>query len=79
MNTAGSSTARFSNFKRNLFNLGKKDKISNLKIDIIMDNTAKIKEDDDSDFLDNEDNFRRGNKRGGRFYNKKNNKKNKKV
>ena len=79
MNTVGFFTIRFNNFKGNSSNLNKKNKISNLKINIIMNNTAKIRGDDNSDFLNNKNNLRRGNKRGGRFYNKNNNNKNKKI
>ena len=43
MNTAGSFIARLNNFKKNLYNLSKRVKISNLKINIIMNNTAKAR------------------------------------
>ena len=62
---------RLNNFKGNLFNLGKKDKINNLKTDIIMNNIVKIKKNDDFNFLNNKCDPRRGNKRKRKFYNKK--------
>ena len=71
--------ACFNNSKGNLPNLNKKDKISNLKTNIIMNNTAKIKKNDDFDFLNNKGDLKRGNKRGKRPYNRKNNNKNKKI
>ena len=71
MSIIGFDTAYLNNSKGNLFNLGKKDKINNLKINIIINNIAKIRGDNNSDFLNNEDNLQRGNKRGGKPYNKK--------
>ena len=50
MNTVSFFTAYFSNVKRNPPNLNKKDKISNLKIDIIINNTVKIREDNNPIF-----------------------------
>ena len=44
-----------------------------------MDNTTKAREDNNPNFLDNEGNPKRGNKRGERPYDKKNDNKNKKV
>ena len=44
-----------------------------------MDNTAKAREDDDFDSSNSEGNPRRGNKRGGRFYDKENNNKSGKI
>ena len=79
MNTAGFFTARSNNFKRNLFNLSKKNKTNNLKTNIIINNTAKIKRNNDLNFLNNKNNLRRGNKREGKSYNKNNNNKNKKY
>ena len=79
MNIAGSLTAHFNNFKGNPSNLGKRDKTNNLKIDIIIDNTVKAKEDNDFNFLNNKNDLKRGNKRRGRSYNKENNNKNKKI
>ena len=43
MNIVGFFIVRFNNFKKNLFNLIKKDKINNLKINIIINNIIKIK------------------------------------
>ena len=79
MNIIGSFIARFNNSKGNLFNLNKKNKTNNLEIDIIIHNIIKIRKDDDLDFLDNKNDFKRENKREGRFYNRKNNNKNKKI
>ena len=79
MSTAGSSTARFNNFKRNPFITNKKNKTSNLETDVIMDNTAKVKKNDDSNSLDNEGNPKRGNKRGRRLYDKEDDNKNGKI
>ena len=44
-----------------------------------MNNTAKVRGDDDPNFLDSKSNPKRGDKREGRLYNKKNDNKNKKV
>ena len=44
-----------------------------------MDNTVKVRKNDNPNSLNNKGNPRRGDKRGKRFYNKKNNNKNKKV
>ena len=71
MNTADFLIARFNNFKGNLFISGKKNKVNSLKINIIINNTAKAREDDNFNFLNNKNNFKRRNKRGKRFYNKK--------
>ena len=79
MSTAGSLTARFNNSKGNPFTTNKKNKTSNLETDVIMDNTVKVRENDDSDFLDNEGNPKRGDKRGGRPYDKEDDNKNGKV
>ena len=79
MNIADSLIAHFNNSKRNPPTTGRKDKTSSLKTDIIMDNTVKAKKNDDSDSSDSKGNPRRGDKRGGRSYNKKNNNKNKKI
>ena len=76
---ADSFTARPNNSKENLFNLSKKNKINNLKTNIIMNNIVKIKKNDDPDFLNNKGDFRYKNKRGGRLYNKNNNNENKKI
>ena len=79
MSTAGFFIAYFNNSKKNPLNLGKNNKINNLKINIIINNTAKAKKDDNPNFLNNKNNPKRENKRGGKFYNKKNNNKNKKI
>ena len=79
MNTAGFLTARFNNFKKNLFIIDKKNKINNLKTDVIINNITKVRKDDNPNFLNNKSNFRRENKREERLYNKKNNNKNKKI
>ena len=79
MSIVSSFIARFNNFKGNSPNLGKKNKINNLKINIIMNNIVKIREDDNPDFLNNKSDFRRENKREKKLYNKKNNNKNKKI
>ena len=79
MNIVGSLTAHSNNPKGNSPTTGRKDKINSLKINIIMDNTVKIRKNDDFNFLDSEDNPRRGDKRGRRLYDKKNNNKNKKI
>ena len=71
MSTANSFITRFSNFKGNPLNLGKKDKISSLKTNIIINNTVKTRGNNNSNFLNNKNDLRRGNKRGERFYNKK--------
>ena len=55
----------------NLPNLSKKNKINNLKINVIINNTAKTKGNDDPNFLNNKDNLKRGNKLKKRFNNKK--------
>ena len=62
MNIIGFFTARFNNSKKNLFNLGKKNKINNLKTDIILNNIVKARGDNNPDFLNNKNNLRRGNK-----------------
>ena len=72
MSTAGSLTARFNNSKGNSPIIGRKDKISSLKINVIINNTAKAREDNDFNFLNSEGNLRRGNKRGKRLYDKEN-------
>ena len=69
MNIIDFFTVHFNNFKKNLFNLSKKDKINNLKINIIINNIIKIGENNDSNFLNSEGDFKYRNKRGGRFYN----------
>ena len=79
MNIISFFTAYFSNFKGNLSNLGKKNRINNLKINIIINNIIKIKGDDNLDFLNNKGDFKRGNKRKKRFYDREDNNKNKKV
>ena len=71
MNIINSFTVRFSNFKGNLFNLDKRNKINSLKINIIINNTAKTKKDDNPDFSDDKDDFKYENKRKKRLYNKK--------
>ena len=73
MNTAGSFTACPNNSKRNSPNLGKKDKTSNLKTNIIINNIVKIRKDNAPDFLNNKNDPKRGNKCGKKSYNKKNN------
>ena len=79
MNTAGFLTARSNNSKGNPPITGRKDKTNNLEINIIINNTAKAREDDNPNSLNNKNNPRRGNKRGERPYNEKNNNKNKKI
>ena len=79
MSIVGFFTARFSNSKGNPFNLGKKDKINSLKINIIMNNIVKAKRDDNLNFLNNKGDPKYGNKRGRKPYNKKNNNKNRKI
>ena len=79
MNIAGFLTACFNNPKRNSLITGRKDKTNNLKIDVIMNNTAKVRKDDDFNFSDNEGNLRRGDKGGEKLYDKENNNKNEKV
>ena len=79
MSTADSLIARFNNFKKNSFIIGRKNKISNLKINIIIDNTVKARKDDDFNFLNSKNNLRRGDKRGKKFYDKKNNNKSEKI
>ena len=79
MNTVNFFIARFNNFKGNPPHLGKKDKISNLKIDVIINNIAKTRRNDDFNFLDSKGDLKRGNKRGRRFYNRKDNNKSKKI
>ena len=71
MSTAGFLIIYFSNFKKNSFNLGKRDKINNLKTNIIINNTVKIRRDDNLNFLNNKNDFKRGNKRRKRFIIKK--------
>ena len=71
MNTAGSFITRFNNSKKNLFNSGRRDKINNLKITIIMNNTVKTKNNNNLNFLNNERDLKYRNKCKGRFYNKK--------
>ena len=71
MNIADFFIIYFNNFKGNPFNLNKKDKINNLKTDIIMDNIAKIKKNNNLDFLNSESDPKHGNKHKRRFYNKK--------
>ena len=44
-----------------------------------MNNIIKARGDDDPNSLNNESNLRRGNKRGGRPYDKENNNKNEKI
>ena len=77
MNTANFSIARFNNIKENLLNLGKKNKTNYLKINIIMDNIAKIRKNNNLNFSNNKDNPKRENKRGKRFYKNNNNNKKK--
>ena len=79
MNIVGSSIAYFNNPKRNSLIIGRKDKTNSLKINIIIDNTAKARENDDPDFLNSKSNPRRGDKRGKKLYDKKNNDKNEKI
>ena len=79
MNTANSFIIRLNNSKGNPPHLSKKDKINNLKTNIIINNTAKTRENNNLNFLNNKNNPRRGNKHRERFYNKKNNNINKKV
>ena len=79
MSTAGFFIAYFSNFKGNLFNLDKKDKINNLKIDVIMNNIVKARGDDNSDSLNNKSDSRRENKRKRKPCNKKDNNRSEKV
>ena len=50
-----------------------------MKINIIINNTVKAKKDNNPDFVNNKNDFKRENKRGKRFYNRKNNNKNKKI
>ena len=71
MNTAGSFIACFNNSKENLFNSGKKNKINNLKTDIIIDNIVKTRGDNNLNFLNGKDNLKCENKRERKFYNKK--------
>ena len=70
MNIIGFFIALLNNSKKNSFNLNKKDKISNLKINIIMDNTVKIRKNNNSNFLNNKNNLKHENKREKRFYDK---------
>ena len=79
MNIIGSLIARFNNFKRNPPTLDRKDKISSLKTNIIMNNTAKARKDDNFNSLNNKSNPKCEDKREGRFYNKNNNNKNGKI
>ena len=79
MSIISSFIARLNNSKRNLFNPNKKDKISSLEIDIIMNNIIKAKKNNNFNFLNNKNNFRRGNKREKKFYNKRNDNENGKV
>ena len=79
MNTINFLIAHFNNFKKNPFILSKKNKINNLKIDVIINNIVKAKENDDFDFLDGESNPKRGTKRSRKFYNKKDDNKNGKI
>ena len=79
MNIVGSLTARSNNPKGNLFIIGKKNKTSSLEINIIINNTTKAKKNDDPDSSDSKGNLRRGDKRGEKFYDKKNNDENGKV
>ena len=44
-----------------------------------MNNTVKIKENDNFNFLNNKSDFKRENKRERRFYNREDNNKNKKI
>ena len=44
-----------------------------------MNNTIKVRENDNLNFLDGEDDFKRGNKRGWKLYDKENDNKNKKI
>ena len=46
---------------------------------IIINNIVKIRKNDNPNFLNNKNDLKRGNKREKRFYNKKNNNKNKKI
>ena len=75
MNIVNSFTARLNNSKRKSFNLDKKDKINDLKTNVIINNIAKTIEDNDPNFLNNKNDL----KRRGRLYNKNNNNKNKKI
>ena len=79
MSIVGSFIARFNNSKKNLSNPNKKNKISNSKIDVIINNIVKIRENDDPDFWNDKGDPKCGNKRGKRSYNRKNNNKNKKI
>ena len=79
MNIIDSFTARFNNSKGNPVNLDKKNKTSNLKTDVIMNNIIKIKGDNDFDFLNSKNNPKRENKREKRLYNRKNDNGSKKI
>ena len=79
MSIAGSLTARSNNSKGNPPTTGRKDKTSSLKTDIIMNNTAKARENDDPNSSDSKSNPKRGDKREGRLYDKENDNKNKKI
>ena len=79
MSIVSSLIARTNNSKESPLNLNKKDKISNLKIDIIIDNTAKIRGDNDPDFSNNKSDFGRENRYREKPYNKENNNRSKKI
>ena len=53
MNTADSLIIYFNNSKKNPLILGRKNKTSNLKIDIIINNTTKAKKNNNPDFSNN--------------------------
>ena len=71
MSIINSLTAHFNNSKRNPFTSDKKNKTSNLKIDIIINNTAKIRENDDFNSLNNKNNPKREKKPEKNFIIKK--------
>ena len=79
MNIISFFTARPNNSKGNSFNLSKKNKINNWKTDIIINNIAKTKKNNNSNFLDGKGDPKRENKRERKLYNKKNNNKNRKI
>ena len=79
MNTASSSITYFNNSKKNPPNPGKKNKINSLKINVIMNNTAKIRKNDNPDSSNDENDLKRENKCGEKPYDKKNDNENKKV
>ena len=72
MSTADSLIVCSNNPKKNSPIIGRKDKTNNLKINVIINNIAKAKEDDNPNSLDNKGNPKRRDKREERFYDKKN-------